>query len=483
MTSIGTATRRALCERGVRIGNRDVFPDSASDVFDPFSGTLVGRVGNATEELADAAVDLAHRALDRPVPAHERACVLDRIADLLVASKEALAELICAEVAKPIVMAEGEVDRAVETFRLSAAVARTQTGRGVAMDTTPAGVGKIGFTRGVPIGVVTAIAPFNFPLNLVAHKLAPAFAVGCPVVLKPAPQSPLTAFLLADICEEAGMPDGYLSVIPGDPADISAVIIEDPRVAAISFTGSAPVGWHIAKAGARKKVMLELGNASPAIIEADADLERVADTLVPSAFGFAGQTCVSVQRIYAHVGVVDELTELLVGRIGALGVGDPRDRMVLCGPPIDQRATERLLGGIRQATDAGASVVIGGGMRDDVILEPTLLTNVPQSCDLIQEEAFGPVLGLVGVESFDEAVELANDSKYGLQAAVFTSDVRTALAATEQLNFGTVLVNESPAFRADNMPYGGVRESGNTKEGPESTARELAIEKVCVLQM
>src|SRR5690606_4205933 len=210
---------------------------TASDVFSPYDGTLVGRVGEATAELAESAVALAHRTLARPVPAHVRAAVLDRIADLLVDRKNHLAALICAEVGKPIVMAAGEVDRAVDTVRHAAAAARTQVGTGIAMDATASGAGKLGFTRPTPIGVVTAIAPFNFPLNLVAHKLAPAFAVGCPVVLKPAPQSPLTAFLLADLCEEAGMPEGYLSVVPGDPAEISAAIVEDPRVAAISFTG------------------------------------------------------------------------------------------------------------------------------------------------------------------------------------------------------------------------------------------------------
>ncbi|WP_245545812.1 aldehyde dehydrogenase family protein [Nocardia higoensis] len=483
MTTVEVPARPEMRERGVRVGHREILTDTTSDVLSPYDGTLVGRVGNASAELAESAVALAHRTLARPVPAHERAAVLDRIADLLLDRKDHLAALICAEVGKPILMAAAEVDRAVDTVRHAAAVARTQVGTGIAMDATASGTGKIGFTRPTPIGVVTAIAPFNFPLNLVVHKVAPAFAVGCPVLLKPAPQAPLTSFVLADICEEAGMPEGYLCVVPGDPADISAVIVEDPRVAAISFTGSAAVGWHIAKVAARKKVLLELGNSSPAIIEPDADLELAADKLVPSAFGFAGQTCVSVQRIYANEAIRAEFTALLRDRIGAVRVGDPRDAGVSCGPLIDDKATERILAGIEQARRSGASIETGARTRPDGVLEPTLLADVPQSCDLIREEAFGPVLSVVGVRSFDEAIELSNDSKYGLQAGVFTADLRKALLATERLNFGTVLVNESPAFRADNMPYGGIRDSGNTKEGPASTARELTVERVCVLSM
>lgn len=470
-------------ERGVRIGHEEVFTDSVYEVRDPYAGSHVGRVCNATAELAEAAVELAYRTLARSIPAHERAAVLDRVADLLVSRMDALAPLICLEVGKPISMARGEVDRAADTFRLSAATARTHTGTGVAMDATASGAGKIGFTRAVPIGVVTAIAPFNFPLNLVAHKLAPAFAIGCPVVLKPAPQAPLSSFILAELCEEAGMPEGFLSVVPGDPAEISKVIVEDPRVAAISFTGSAAVGWHIARVAARKKVLLELGNCSPAIVEADADLEQAADKIVPSSFSFAGQTCVSVQRVYVNESVEQEFTTLVERRMTALATGDPHDETVLCGPVIDAKAKERIETAIQKAETAGSAIRAGGATRADGILEPTLMTDVPQACDLIQEEMFGPVLSVVKVRSFDEAVEKANDSKYGLQAAVFTSEITKALAATERLSFGTVLINESPAFRADNMPYGGVRESGNTKEGPAWTARELTVERLCVLQM
>lgn len=480
MTNVAALSRDVL-ERGIRLGHRELTSETSSDVLNPYNGSVVGRVGLATLEQAREAVGLAHAALDTNVPAHERAAVLDRIADELIRRKEELAALICAEVGKPITMARVEVERAVGTYRLSAAVARTRTGHAVAMDATAAGDGKIGYTLSRPIGVVTAITPFNFPLNLVAHKLAPAFAAGCPVVLKPAPQSPLTAFVLADICESAGLPAGYLSVVAGDPQDISPAIVEDPRIAAISFTGSAAVGWHIASVAPRKKVLLELGNSSPAIVEPDADLERAADLLTPNAFAFAGQTCVSVQRIYVNSGVYDDFVGMLVERAIALPVGDPQEDTVVCGPVIDDRSAQRTFAAIEQARGAGATVHTGGERRTDGIIPPTVVSAVPQSSDLIQKEAFAPVLSVVPVDGFDEAVDLANDSPYGLQAGIFTSNVTKALAATERLDFGSVLVNEAPSFRTDNMPYGGVRDSGNTKEGPEWTTAELTTERLCII--
>ncbi|NGP05701.1 aldehyde dehydrogenase family protein [Rhodococcus sp. 14C212] len=475
-----TAISREVLERGVLLGGEEISTSSRSHVTNPYDGEVVGSVGQATAEQATAAVGLAHAALDAPIPAHERATVLDRVADELLRRREELALLISSEVGKPIALARSEVDRAASTYRVSAAVARTRTGNVVAMDATAAGANKLAYTVNRPIGVVTAITPFNFPLNLVAHKLAPALAAGCPVVLKPAPQSPLTAFVLADICSAAGLPAGYLSVVPGEPAEISAAIVQDPRVAAISFTGSTEVGWHIAASAPRKKVLLELGNASPAIIEPDADLERAANLLAPNAFVFAGQTCVSVQRIYVDRAVHDEFLDLLVTRTGELASGDPRDEQVVCGPLIDNRVAERTLAAIRSATEQGAEVVSGGERRSDGVVPPTVVNNVAQSSDLIQKEAFAPVVSVIGVESFDRAIDMANDSQYGLQAAVFTQNLDKALTATERLDFGAVLVNEAPSFRADNMPYGGLRNSGNTKEGPESTAAALTVERLCV---
>jgi len=469
-----------VLERGVLLGGNEVPTTTRSDVTSPYDGEVVGSVGQATAEQATAAVGLAHATLAAPIPAHERAAVLDRVADELLRRRDELAVLISSEVGKPITLARSEVDRAASTYRISAAVARTRTGNSVAMDATAAGANKLAYTINRPIGVVTAITPFNFPLNLVAHKLAPALAAGCPVVLKPAPQSPLTAFVLADICSSAGLPAGYLSVVPGEPDEVSASIVQDPRVAAISFTGSTGVGWHIAASAPRKKVLLELGNASPAIVESDADLERAADLLAPNAFAFAGQTCVSVQRIYVDRAVQDEFLDLLVARTGELVSGDPRDERVVCGPLIDNAVAERILAAIHSAAENGAEVVAGGERRSDGVIPPTVMSNVAQSSDLIQQEAFAPVVSVVGVNGFDQAVDLANDSQYGLQASIFTASLDKAMAATEKLDFGAVLVNEAPSFRTDNMPYGGLRNSGNTKEGPDCTAAALTVERLCV---
>ncbi|WP_081631893.1 aldehyde dehydrogenase family protein [Rhodococcus sp. 114MFTsu3.1] len=471
----------AVVDRGVRLGNREYDTALRCDVHDPFTGRLVGTVGQASADQAERAVSIAHDTLRQNLPAHERAAILDRVAVTLTGRREEIAALICAEVAKPISMARGEVDRAIDTFRLSAAVARLSAGSVVAMDATAAGAGKIAFTQNLPIGVVTAITPFNFPLNLVAHKLAPALAAGCPVVLKPAPQAPLTAFALADVLESAGLPAGWLSVVPGSPEEIGQVIIEDQRVAAISFTGSVPVGRHIASRATGKKVLLELGNASPAIVDADADIELAASVLAPNAFGFAGQTCVSVQRVYVHESVRDLLLDRLIATTERLGVGDPTSDDVVCGPVIDDRTAEKTLATLSEAVAAGACVRTGGLRRSDGVLLPTVISDAPQNSALMQNEAFAPVMGVATFDNIETAISMANDSAYGLQASVFTSDITRALTVMNALDFGAVLVNESPSFRTDNMPYGGIRDSGNTKEGPEWTASELTIEKLCII--
>lgn len=468
-------------DRGILVGQNETWTEATAVVTNPYTGRVVGRVGQATAQHAVAAVELAHASLGSSLPAHERADILDRVAQSLHARRDELASLICSEVAKPIAMARAEVDRAATTYQLSSAVARCQTGQTIAMDATPAGVGKVGYTIRRPIGVVTAITPFNFPLNLVAHKLAPALAAGCPVVLKPAPQAPLTAFVLADMCAEAGLPHGFLSVVPGEPSEISSVILEDPRVAAVTFTGSAPVGWHIARVAHRKSVLLELGNASPAIVRADADIARAADLLAPNAFAFAGQTCVSVQRLYVEAGVHDEFVDALIARASDVAYGDPGLEGTACGPVIDDRAAKRTLSTIDAAISKGAQLRLGGERLADGVIPPSVLTHVPQGSDLIQTEMFAPVVSVISVDDLEHGIDLANDSPYGLQASVFTSDLSSALSATTRLDFGSVLVNEAPSFRADNMPYGGVRDSGNTKEGPAWTAASLTAERLCVL--
>jgi acyl-CoA reductase-like NAD-dependent aldehyde dehydrogenase len=370
----------------------------------------------------------------------------------------------------------------MSTYTFAAVEARKLAGEMVPMDAAQAGEGKLGFTLRKPIGIVGAISPFNFPLNLVAHKLAPALAAGCPVVLKPATQTPLSALLLAELEEEAGLPPGWLSVVVGPSAEIGDVLVEDERVKAITFTGSGPVGWGLKERAPKKKVSLELGNATPVIVAADADLDAAAAALAANSFSFAGQSCISVQRIYVERAAYDELLERMVPRVEALQVGDPADEETDVGPVIDEGAKERILEWIEEARKAGAEVLSGGEERDGLI-RPTVIAGAGRDLKVSCEEVFGPVVTVNAVDSIDEAIELANGTRYGLQAGVFTSSLNTALRAARELDFGGVTVNEAPTFRSDQMPYGGVKDSGNTREGPHYAVRELTEEHLVVLAL
>jgi acyl-CoA reductase-like NAD-dependent aldehyde dehydrogenase len=449
------------------------------EVTAPFNGAVIGEVSLAGRSDVDRAITLASEALRRGLAPYQRAEVLDEAARLLGERRSDLAEVLSAEVGKPITLARGEVDRAVSTVRFSAAVARTFAGQGITIDAAPAGVGKLAYTMPVPVGVVAAITPFNFPLNLVAHKLAPAIAAGCPVVLKPAPQAPLTALAFAQVLLDAGLPGDFLSVIPGSPEKIGAALTQDDRVAAITFTGSTRVGWLLRQQAPRKKVLLELGNSAPAIVHADADLESAAAKLTAGAFAFAGQSCVSVQRVLAHCDIVDELSNLVVARTLAIGVGDPADEKVTVGPVIDDSAQRRITSWIDQAVDSGAGLLVGGTAQDRIIA-PTVLAEVPADSPLEREEAFGRVFGISAYDEVEAAFTRANDTRFALQASIFTSDLRLAFDATKALAFGGVLVNEAPTFRTDAMPYGGSEDSGNTREGPTSAVRELTEERLVI---
>ena len=332
----------------------------------------------------------------------------------------------------------------------------------------------------LPIEVIGAITPFNFPINLVAHKLAPALAAGCAVVLKPASQTPLSALRLAALCEEAGLPAGWLHVLPGRAAEIGDVLVEDERVRMLTFTGSAEVGWALRARAARKKVALELGNAAPVLVEADADLELSAAKVATHAFSFAGQTCVSIQRVYVHREVVEDFLARLVPKVEALRVGDPADDATDVGPVIDASNHERISAWIEEAKAGGAEVV-AGGVEEEGLLRPTVLTGVTPEMQVCSQEVFGPVCSVVPYESLEEAFALANGTEYGLQAAIFTRSLEPAVKATRALEFGSVMINEAPEWRADQMPYGGTKASGNTKEGPAYTVREMTEERLVVL--
>jgi acyl-CoA reductase-like NAD-dependent aldehyde dehydrogenase len=452
------------------------------EVRSPYSGDVVGRVAKAGAAEARRAVDAAEAAMGEPLPAHERAAILDRVAVLLEARQEDAAQLISAEAGKPLKAARVEAARAVSTFTFAAVEARKLVGETVPMDASQAGAGKLAFTLRRPIGVVGAISPFNFPLNLVAHKLAPALAAGCAVVLKPASQTPFSALLLAELMTEAGLPPGWLNVLVGPASAIGDVLVEDERVRALTFTGSGEVGWKLAERAPRKRVKLELGNATPVLVEADADLEDVAARLAANAFSFAGQSCISVQRIYVRREAYDELVARFVPRVEALVVGDPADAATDVGPMIDRDARDRVLAWIEEARTAGAEILTGGELEGE-LLRPTVIAGAGPELKVSCEEVFGPVCTVTPYDTLDEAIELANGTRYGLQAGIFTRDVKTALAAAERLEFGGVTVNEAPTFRADQMPYGGVKDSGNTREGPAYAVRELTEDRLVVLEL
>ncbi len=469
-------------EKKLLVGGEWVETGEWVDVRSPYSGEVIGRVAKAGAAEARQAVDAAEAAMREPLPAHKRAEILVRVAASLGRRHDEVAQTISAEAGKPLKAARVEASRAMSTFTFAAVEARKLAGEMVPMDASQAGVGKLAFTLRQPIGIVGAISPFNFPLNLVAHKIAPALAAGCAVVLKPASQTPFSALLLAELETEAGLPPGWLNVLVGPAAEIGDVLVEDERVRAITFTGSSGVGWKLAERAARKRVNLELGNATPVLVEADADLDDAAAKLAANAFSFAGQSCISVQRIYVQRAAYDDLVARLLPKVEELVVGDPADEATDVGPLIDRDARDRVLAWIEEARAAGAEILTGGDL-DGELIRPTVIANADPTLKVSCEEVFGPVCTVTAYDTLDEAIELANGTRYGLQAGIFTSNVKTALDAAQRLEFGGVIVNEAPTFRADQMPYGGVKDSGNTREGPAYAVRELTEERLVVLAL
>jgi acyl-CoA reductase-like NAD-dependent aldehyde dehydrogenase len=449
------------------------------DIRSPYSGDTVGRVARGGARETRQAIDAAASAMRTPLPAHKRAEILVKVVAGIARRHEEAAQLICAEAGKPLKTARVEVSRAMSTYTFAAVEARKLAGEMVPMDAAQAGEGKLAFTLRRPIGVVGAISPFNFPLNLVAHKLAPSLAAGCAVVLKPASQTPLSALFLAELAAEAGLPAGWLNVVVGSASEIGDVLIDDDRVKAITFTGSAAVGWQLAERAPKKRVKLELGNATPVVVASDADLELAAEKLAANAFSFAGQSCISVQRIYVERPAYEGFVERFLPRVEALRLGDPADEDTDVGPVIDDGARERILEWIEESR---GEVLTGGDLEGELI-RPTVIANPARDDKVSCEEVFGPVCTVTTVESLDEAIELANATRYGLQAGVFTTRIEAALRAAQALDFGGVTVNEAPTFRSDQMPYGGVKDSGNTREGPHYAVRELTEERLVVIDL
>jgi len=455
-----------------------------SEVKSPYDGTVIGRVPKAEGSVVDTAARAAQEAFAaQDFPQHARAEVLAAAARLVAEREDELTATIAAEAGKPVKTARVEAQRCVGTLVCSAVEARKLSGEVVPMEGLPAGEGKLGYVIRVPYGVVGAISPFNFPLNLVAHKLGPAIAAGNAVVLKPAGQTPISAIKLAEILYEAGLPESWLHVVCGSGSEVGDAIVKHELTGAITFTGSAEVGWGIRAEAARKKVNLELGSTAPLIVHEDGDWEDAADKAKLHAYSHAGQSCISIQRIIVHEAVAEAFTKRLVGNVDGLVVGDPMDENTDVGPMISADDRDRVKEWIDEAAEHGAEVLTGGELVDeDRCLAPTVIRGPEPSDKVWCEEIFGPVATISTYMEFEQGLTMANDARYGLQAGVFTRDVARALEAGRTLEFGGVLINEVPTFRTDQMPYGGVKDSGNTREGPAYAVRELTEERLVTLQ-
>lgn len=459
--------------------------DELAVVRHPGSGREIAQYYVPSSDDVDEAVAAAAGAAVecRSLTAAVRAAVLDHVWQTLQDRFDEVAELIEQENGKPAFWARGETTRAVSTFRWAAEEARRFSGELQRLDTDPSAAGRLGIVRRFPQGPVLAIAPFNFPLNLVAHKLAPALAVGTPVIVKPSPRTPLSALLLGEILAETVLPAGAVSVLPV-ATEQTLRLVDDPRLPIVSFTGSDVVGFDLAARVPRKKVILELGGDAAAIVaedyNSDADLQWVAKRAALFAMYQAGQSCISVQRLLVHSSLVDRLRPLLIAETEALGGGSAQNPGEYVGPVIDEASAQRLDEWISEAVAAGATNLVGG-TREGTYVAPTLLENVPAGVKLASNEAFGPVLSLSTFDDFDEALARVNASRFGLQCGVFTHNIETAFTAHRELEVGGVIVGDAPSYRADQMPYGGEKDSGAGREGIASTMRDYTEDRVMVL--
>jgi acyl-CoA reductase-like NAD-dependent aldehyde dehydrogenase len=451
------------------------------EIASPWDGGVVGAVPWLDAGAARAAVDGAWDAMQTGLTAAERAEILDRVAAEVGHRRQEFAALISAENGKPMKQALAEADRCVQTLIFSAVEARSLAGRGVPLDAHPAGAGHLGFTIRVPVGVVAAITPFNFPLTLAAHKIGPAVAAGCGVVLKPADKAPLAAIELVRAFHRAGLPPAWMSVLVGEPTAIADTLIADDRVGLLTFTGSAAIGWVLKAKAAKKRVTLELGNSTPVIVCEDGDLDAAATMSAASGYAFAGQSCISVQRVIVHERVRDAFAARLVAAATAQHAGDPADPETDIGPAITPEARDRVDTWVAEAIGSGAHELTGGTFGDGH-RRPTVLDGVGADQKLWSKEAFGPVISIATFSALDEAIDMANGTEYGLQAGIFTRDLPSALEAIHRLRFGGVTVNQAPQFRVDQMPYGGTKASGNTKEGPHDAVREMTEERMVVVR-
>ncbi|SLM46702.1 Succinate semialdehyde dehydrogenase [Nitrospira japonica] len=452
-------------------------------VHDPFTGKVLVEVAQAgPDDASDAAQSTSDAARQMAaLPSHGRYHLLQKIAGALYDRRDEFAQVMTAEAGKPIADAKREVSRAVQTFTVAAEEARRIPGDVIPLDWTPGTDSHLGILRRVPIGPVLGITPFNFPLNLVAHKVAPALAAGNAILIKPAPQTPLTALLLGEVAMEAGVPPGGLNILPCDNA-VAEQLVTDSRFKLLSFTGSAAVGWKLKALSGKKKVVLELGGNAGVIIEPDADLELATQRCAAGGFAYAGQTCISVQRIFVHHSIADLFTTKLLLQVARLKAGDPGDGGTVVGPLIDQGAAKRVEGWIAEAVSQGARVLLGGKRLGSVV-EATVMGNVTPTMKVSCQEVFGPVVTVTPYQEFEEALEALNQSDYGLQAGVFTQNVDKIFRAFQRLEVGAVLANEIPSFRTEHMPYGGVKDSGLGREGVASTIEDMTEPRLLVLNL
>ncbi|ASK60927.1 aldehyde dehydrogenase [Virgibacillus phasianinus] len=460
-----------------------VSADETIEVLNKYTQDIYATVSKAGEKEVDQAIDSAEKAYkSTKLSAYERYKILKQVSELLQENKEEFANSIVKEAGKPLKQARTEVDRATQTFELSAEEAKRISGHGVPVEAAPGSENRMAFTIRVPVGVVGAISPFNFPLNLVAHKIGPAIAAGNAVVLKPASATPTTALRMARLFQEAGLPAGLLNVVAGSGSVIGKQMQQDKRISVYTFTGSAEVGLKLKQNTGLNKLILELGNNSPVIVDKEADIEKAAANVAQKSFAFAGQVCISVQRVYVHESIQDSFQQKLLQAIKELNVGDPNDKNTDVGPMISEDEAKRAEDWVNEAVENGAKVVVGG-KREGTVYYPTVLTDVQKDMRVVCDEIFAPVLCTIPFHDIDTCIEDVNESPYGLQGGIFTKNLDTAFYVAKRVEVGGMMINDSSQYRVDLMPYGGVKNSGWGKEGPKYSIEEMTEERLIVLNL
>ena len=456
--------------------------EKSERVINPYNGETITEIAVAQDKDAEdataAAVDVSETM--KKMPSYKRSEILMNIVKELKSRRKELVEIMAVDAGRPVSISEVELDRSFHTFTTGAEESKRIGGEVIPMDVVKTGVGYYAMTKRFPVGPVLGITPFNFPLNLLAHKLAPAIASGCPLVVKAPPQAPLTAHILGEIVESAGLPEGAYSVFHCS-VSTAEKLVTDERYRMVSFTGSPKVGWHIRSIAGTKKVLLELGNNSAAIVHNDtASLLHTADRCALGGYGAAGQSCVSVQRLFVHEEIIEEFKELFLKSIANLKVGDPMDPDVIVGPLIDETSADRIEAWLKEASEGNAKILTGGA-RHGLVIEPALLTDTTPEMNVNAEEIFGPVVTLTPYSDFKDAVRRANTTRFGLQAGIFTQDISNILYAFENFDMGGIVVNDYPTFRIDHMPYGGIKDSGLGREGLRYAIEEMTEMKILII--